>query len=66
MKKLNLKIVEVENGYVVTENLYSRRGERGRKYVTITAAGLGQMVTDLAQEASKGDLSDGEVQEPKA
>ena len=66
MKKLNLGIVEVENGYIVTVYPNGRNGSQWREYVAHTQGALAILVTDLAQEASKEDLSDGEVQEPKA
>ena len=66
--KLDLNIIEVENGYIVAVYPHGRNGARGKEFVAHTCAALGQLVTDLAVDASRSEEAPGHgpVQEPKA
>lgn len=52
-KQIRLMIIEVENGYVVTENYHDRSMMAGPEYVAMDVSGLADLVSKLAYAAKE-------------
>ena len=55
MGNLNMRIIDVENGYVVIEDDPSRHMEVQRKWIAVDPTDLGELVTELAKEWRKNN-----------
>lgn len=62
--KLNVNIVEVNNGYIVTHYPDGRACYSGEAFVATTKKGLAQLVQDLADDCDKEIPTDGPLQKP--